>query len=117
MKFKIDENIPLQLKALIRKCGYEACDVYQQRLSGKDDIAVLSRCKKEKYILITQDKDFENSYAYPSGSHAGIIVLRLSSQGVDSVLTAIKRLFTTVDISKIEEVITIIDQSSIRVRK
>ena len=115
--FSIDENIPLDLKLVIQHYGYEVCDVYQQKLSGKSDTILLKRCKEEKYILITQDKDFENVYAYPSPSHAGIIVLRLPSQGVYSVTEAMKRLFAAVDVQKIERVITIVDKTTIRIRE
>ena len=80
MKFKLDENVPLHLKLLIQKYGYEVCDVYQQKLSGESDTTILTHCKQEKYVLITPDKDFENSYAYPPDIHCGIIVLRLTSQ-------------------------------------
>ena len=76
MKFLLDENVPVQLKSLIEKAGHQASDVHQWGLNGKDDKSVIETCQKENYVLITNDTDFENIYAYPPGTHCGIIVLR-----------------------------------------
>ena len=117
MKFKLDENIPLQLKQIIKTAGYVACDVYQQDLSGKTDVLVLEKCRKEGYILITNDSDFENIYAYPSEKHVGIIVFKLKSQGAKSVIAAFKLLLEKVNVSEIKNVITLVGNDSIKIRR
>ena len=117
MKFFLDENITLQLKGIILEQGYEVTDVYQQKLSGADDKSIIWWCKKEKYVLITNDTDFENIYAYPPNTHPGIIIFRLKSQGAAMVTKAFQSFLEKVDLTRITGTITIIGPEWITVRK
>ena len=117
MKFKLDENVPLHLRRVIEEAGHQACDVYEQSLSGKPDAIIFERCRYEQYILITQDSDFENSYLYPPNTHPGIIVLRLKNQGINIVLKTFKIFLEKVNLHKIKNAITIITSDKIKIRK
>lgn len=117
MKFKLDENVPLRLKPLISQEGHSVSDVYEERLQGKDDRALFETCRREELILITNDTDFENVQAYPLGTHAGIIVLRLKSQGAKTVMKAWQEFVTKVDLNKIAKAIIIIGPDLIKMRK
>ena len=37
MKFKLDENLPVEVAELIRAAGHEATTVFQEGLAGKND--------------------------------------------------------------------------------
>ena len=117
MKFKLDENVPLQLKKVIKKANYSVSDVYEENLSGKNDKLVIETCKKEKYVLITNDSDFTNIHAYPTNKHKGIIVFRLKKQGVLAVTNALTTFLEEADLNKIEGGITIIGSDFVRVRR
>lgn len=117
MKFKLDENVPLRLKHLISDEGYFVSDVYEERLQGKDDTILFETCQREGLILITNDTDFENIQAYSLGTHPGIIVLRLKSQGTKTVMKAWQDFVTKVDLNKVAKAIIIIGPDLIKMRK
>ena len=48
MKFKVDENLPVELAEFLRNEGYDAITVIEQNLSGRSDSIIASVCKKEK---------------------------------------------------------------------
>lgn len=117
MKFKLDENVPLRLKSLISQGGHIVSDVYEEQLQGKDDSVLFETCRREELILITNDTDFENVQAYPLGTHSGIIVLRLKSQGAKTVIKAWNNFTAKVDLNKITKAIIIIGPDLIKMRK
>ncbi len=47
MKFKIDENLPIEIAELLRSAGYNAMTVFDEDLQGKSDSNVARICKKE----------------------------------------------------------------------
>ena len=80
MKFKLDENMPADLAAMLQKEGHDVADVAGEGLAGEDDLPVLRAAAKEDRILVTFDLDFADIRQYPPGTHAGIIVFRLRDQ-------------------------------------
>ena len=74
MKFKIDENLPVEIAALLRDAGYEATSVVDQGLGGSADPDIAAVCRKENRALVTLDMDFADIRTY---QHSGLIVLRL----------------------------------------
>ncbi len=80
MKFKVDENLPIEAASIFREQEFEADTVSDEALSGADDESVANRVRTENRILITLDLDFSNIRAYPPEEYAGIIVLRLKKQ-------------------------------------
>ncbi len=91
MKFKIDENLPLESAEILRDAGYDAETVRDEGLEGEPDSRIYSVCLEESRVLITLDVGFSNILAYPPSKHVGVIVLRLSNQSKQSVLEKIKR--------------------------
>ena len=102
MNFKLDENIPIQLKSIIKNAGHNASSVYEQNLSGKEDKIVFEKCKEENYIFITSDADFESIYSYPPGMHPGIVVIRINTQGAKAVNNAFQNFLEKVDLKKLK---------------
>jgi len=86
MKFKIDENLPLEIAKLLTDEGYNAETVGDQGLRGAKDSILIEICKKEDRILVTLDTDFSNIRAYPAEELAGVIVLKIKSQGKNHVM-------------------------------
>ena len=74
MKFKIDENLPVEIAALLRDAGYEATSVVDQGLGGSADPDIAAVCRHEDRALVTLDMDFADIRTY---QHSGLIVLRL----------------------------------------
>jgi predicted nuclease of predicted toxin-antitoxin system len=80
VKFKFDENLPVQTAAIFHEHKFVADTVSHESLSGAADEAIAKRIRTEKRILVTLDLDFSNIRAYPPDEYAGIIVLRLKTQ-------------------------------------
>lgn len=51
MKFKLDENLPLEAPALLRKAGYDALTVLDQQMGGEPDERVIQACLRERRAL------------------------------------------------------------------
>jgi predicted nuclease of predicted toxin-antitoxin system len=95
-KFKIDENLPVEIAQLLRTAGYDAMTVKEQQLSGAPDSEIASICQQEKRILVTLDTDFADICTYPPNQFDGLIVLRLKRQDkpyIMKVFTRLMRLF------------------------
>jgi predicted nuclease of predicted toxin-antitoxin system len=86
VKFKIDENLPIEAATTPRDASFDAETIRDERLSGADDHVVAARVQREGRILVTLDLDFSNIRAYPPEQFAGIMVLRLKAQDKATVL-------------------------------
>lgn len=58
MKFKVDENLPVEVVNVLEKNGHSAVTVLGQDLGGEPDSHIAEVCQKEKRALITLDTDF-----------------------------------------------------------
>ncbi|MFN0170984.1 MAG: DUF5615 family PIN-like protein [Bryobacteraceae bacterium] len=65
MKFKTDENLPVEAATALRDAGFDAETVWDEALAGSDDATIAERVRREGRILITLDLDFANIRAYP----------------------------------------------------
>jgi predicted nuclease of predicted toxin-antitoxin system len=65
MKFKIDENLPVEFADLLCEAHYDATTVSEQKLEGQPDNSIAEICSREERILITLDLDFANIRVYP----------------------------------------------------
>ena len=74
MRFKLDENLPLQLERLFTEFGHDAVTVLDQGMGGTADSHVASACLREDRVLLTQDTDFADIRMYPPGEYPGIVV-------------------------------------------
>ena len=80
MRFKTDENLPLEAAQLLRRAGHDAITILDQQMGGDPDENVASACRREDRVLITLDLDFADLRTYPPESHPGVVVLRLRRQ-------------------------------------
>ncbi len=80
MRYKVDENLPIELADLLIGLGHDARTVNDEHLQGVNDPHLLKTCDQEKRILVTLDVDFSDIRAYPPTDHEGIIVLRVGNQ-------------------------------------
>jgi len=65
LRFKLDENLPLQLKRLFTESGHDAVTVLDQGMGGTADSDVAFACRNEERVLLTQDTDFADSNTPP----------------------------------------------------
>ena len=53
MRFKLDENIPLELREVLRVAGHDAQTVLDQGLGGFGDQDIAAACRREGRVIIT----------------------------------------------------------------
>ncbi|MDS4019458.1 MAG: DUF5615 family PIN-like protein [Candidatus Competibacter sp.] len=116
MRFKIDENLPVEVAKLLRRHQHDAATVIEQRLAGQPDAHIAGICQTEQRALITLDLDFADIRRYPPADHAGIIVLRPATQSIPAVLSLIQRLVPLLNREPITGALWIVDESRVRIR-
>ena len=86
MKFKTDENLPVEVLDLLRQEGHDALSVADQQLAGHPEVDVAAVCQAEQRALVTLDLDFSDIRSYPPEDYFGIIVLRPGLQTISSMV-------------------------------
>ena len=71
MRFKLDENLPVELLETLRAAGHEADGLRDEGLIGAPDDVVLDLVRRERRVLLTLDKGIANVRAHPPEAHAG----------------------------------------------
>lgn len=79
-KFLIDEDMPRSTAVLLRQVGHSAEDVRDVGLRGHSDQEVFRYAQSQGAILLTADKGFSNIMRFPVGTHAGIVVVRVTDE-------------------------------------
>lgn len=116
MKFKIDENLPIEVAGLLRQAGYDAATVYDQKLVGEADENIATVCQSEQRSIVTLDTDFADIRAYSPEQYSGIIVMRLRQQDKQYVLDIVKRWIKSLPEETLEGRLWIVDERQIRIR-
>jgi hypothetical protein len=91
VKFKLDENLPVELLDDLRAAGHEAESVPAERLTGAEDSVLLDHVRREGRVLLTMDKGIGDVRAYPPPLYAGIVLFRPPSSGRFAVLGFVRR--------------------------
>lgn len=116
MRFKIDENLPEELRQVLRDAGWDSLTVADQNLGGAEDPELARICSQEQRILITFDRGFSNIKAYPPSGSPGMIVFRLKSQDKRNVLSVSGRLVAALQARELRNELWIIHENRIRIR-
>jgi predicted nuclease of predicted toxin-antitoxin system len=116
MKFKVDENLPIEVTDSLNQAGRDAASVSEQHLEGSPDPDIASVCQQEGRALITLDTDFADIRAYPPEQYPGLIVLRLRRQDKPHVLEILGRLIPVLSSEPLEHLLWIVDETHIRIR-
>ena len=116
MKFKLDENLPIEASTLLREAGHDSLTVLDQNMGGKADEHIIQICLQEQRALITLDLDFADIKTYPPSDYHGIFVLRVKQQSRSKVLEVLTRLIPVLSSEPIEKQLWIIEEGRIRVR-
>ncbi|MGH3144834.1 MAG: DUF5615 family PIN-like protein [Rubrobacter sp.] len=116
MKFKVDENLPVELTEELRGAGHEAVTVAEQQLVGSSDLDLSEVCRSEDRVLVTLDLDFADIRTYPPEDYPGIIVLRLVRQDKFYVLDVFRRLLKVIGREPLDGRLWIVEENRIRIR-
>ena len=116
MKFKVDENMPAEVAALLAGAGHDAVTVPDQQLGGQPDPDVAAVCRHEVRAIVSLDLHFSDIRAYPPVDYAGIIVLRLARFDKHRVMSAVQRLLPMLDQEPLVGRLWIVDETTVRIR-
>ena len=116
MRFKLDENLPIEAAELLNGQGHDATTVYSEKISGAMDATLALICQTENRIFVTLDLDFADIRAYPPRDYPGLIVLRLKQMDIHYVMDFFPRLLKLVAVEPIEHLLWIVDEEKLRIR-
>jgi predicted nuclease of predicted toxin-antitoxin system len=114
MRFKIDENLPDALAALLRDKGYDASTA-RESLNGGPDVDIAAACRSERRTIVTLDLDFSDITAFPPEDYAGIIVLRVRSQSKAHILSVFTALLPIFETEPLDKKLWIVEEDRVRV--
>lgn len=116
MKFKIDENLPVEIAEMLRLAGHDAMTVFDEQLVGEPDRHIIAVCLEEQRVLITLDMDFSDVREYPPESNTGLIVLRLRNQDKIHAIDAVSQLIPLFGTESPVGHLWIVEENRVRVR-
>ena len=116
MKFKLDENLPVSSAAILTSAGHDVDTVAQEGLIGALDRHVAAAATAAGRILVSLDRGLGDIRAYPPGSHAGIVVLRLTDQSAASATKAVSDLATLTDPGSLAGAVAVLQRGLLRIR-
>jgi predicted nuclease of predicted toxin-antitoxin system len=115
VKFKLDENLPVSSTAILTSAGHDVDTVTQEGLIGAPDPDVVTAATAAGRILISLDRGLGDIRAYPPGSHAGIVVLRLTDQSA-AATKAISDLASLTNPDSLAGAVAVLQRGLLRIR-
>lgn len=116
MKFKLDENLPVELASDLRTLGYDVDTVHDEGLRGAADPAVVDAALAADRILFTLDKGIANLQRYPVHQHAGVVLFRPDTSGRGAVIAFVRERLQRVLEVDLTNRLTVVGPSRIRFR-
>jgi predicted nuclease of predicted toxin-antitoxin system len=116
VKFKVDENLPIELAKMLRQAGHDAMTVLEQQYGGSADIRLATLCQQENRILVTLDMDFADIRTFRPADYPGLMVLRLSRHDKPHVLSVFSRVMQLLPTESLDNTLWIIEENRIRIR-
>jgi predicted nuclease of predicted toxin-antitoxin system len=116
VKFKLDENLPASAAGSLTKSGHDVDTVAAEGLTGAPDPDVVAAAAAAGRVLITLDRGLGDLRAYPPGSHAGIVVLRLTDQSAPAVANAVAELANWEGLEVLTGAVAVLQRGMLRIR-
>ena len=117
MRFKVDENLPIEVAETLRTAGHDAATVNEQAMGGASDPDLAALMQREGRALITLDVGFADIRSYPPEDYEGLVVLRLTRQDKEHILQTCSRLIKRLPSEPLVGQLWIVEADRIRVRR
>ena len=117
MRVKLDEDVPLRVRALHSPHGHEPETVREEGLGGASDPEVIRAARAEGRMLLSLDLGFADIRRYPPGGHPGIVVVRLQDQRAAHVEAVVREFLGAYDLEHLAGFTTIVEAGRVRVRR
>jgi predicted nuclease of predicted toxin-antitoxin system len=116
LRFKIDENLTIEVAEMLRSAGHDAMTVVEQQMKGWMDPGVAQVRQAEGRVLISLDTDFVDVRTYPPQEYPGILVLRLKRQDKLGIMKAFARALRIFPLEPIVGRLWIVEEERVRIR-
>jgi predicted nuclease of predicted toxin-antitoxin system len=116
MKFKLDENLPLEIAVAFEDSGHEVDTVQSEGLVGAPDVEILDHARLEHRILLTMDKGIADVRLFPPSKYPGIVLFRPATSGRGDVLRFVQQALPHLLLTNLEGRLAIVSPRGIRVR-
>ena len=116
MRFKLDQNLPIDAAFVLAAAGHDVMTVYQQQLAEAPDSQIVAVCREEGRALITSDLDLSDIRQYPPEQSPGLIVLRLKEQSRFNQLALLRKILPMLETTTLKGRLWIVGESKVRIR-
>ncbi|MDX1965113.1 MAG: DUF5615 family PIN-like protein [Pirellulales bacterium] len=116
LKFKIVENLPVEVASELKNAGHDAVTVGEQALSGMSDMVIAQVCQLEQRVVVSFDQDFAEIRRFPPKDYSGIIVFRLVRQDKQNCLLNLRKIIPLFETEPLVGKTWIVQESRIRIR-
>ena len=116
MKFKLDENLPLELLQDLRQRGHQADHVIDEGLRGVCDEELMAKVKHDGRVLLTMDKGIADVRTYPPSQYAGLVLFRSRATGKRAALEFVRRSLPDVLAAELNGRLLVVSEAGIRLR-
>ena len=117
MKIKLDENLPERLVSELQALGHDVDTVPSEHLAGRDDNEVWQAAQTVDRFLITQDLDFSDVRRFTPGTHAGLLLVRLTQPGRNALATRVAMLFATEHVDQWRGCLVVATGHKVRIKR
>jgi predicted nuclease of predicted toxin-antitoxin system len=116
VKFKVDENLPLEIANLLQAVQYDVVTVVDQGLKGAIDSLIADVCLHEGRVLVTLDLDFADVRTYPPQEFPGFLVFRVARQDKLHLIEVFRRVMPLIEQEPLEHHLWIVEENRVRIR-
>ena len=113
--FKIDEDLPAEIAAMLRAAGHDATTVAEQRMVGTPDDRLWEVIVVEGRSLITADVGFADARRVAAAQHIGIVLLRLARESRGAYIRVVSDLLATFPMEQVAGCVVRVTEDSVRV--
>jgi predicted nuclease of predicted toxin-antitoxin system len=117
VRVKLDENLPDSVLSILGRAGHDVDTARAEGLRGAKDPAVLAGATADGRLLLTLDRGLGDIRAYPPGSHAGVLVIRLDHQSPRAIRHAVERIGAAIDLDNLHGCVAVWRDGELRVRR
>ncbi len=115
MRFLVDECTGPSVARWLQDQGHEVFSVFDEA-RGVDDDTIIRKALEERWILITDDKDFGDKIYRDGRLHRGVIMLRLEDERPASKIRVLSQLLERYS-SRIPESFIVLTEKRVRFSK
>ena len=114
-RFLVDENLPQSLTEFLKGSGFVVKRVSEVNLKGAKDETIADYALRNKYIMITLDKDFGYIYHHIYKGRLTVIIIRVKPPTPTKIISAINQMLRKIDLNRYRGRLIIVAEKRMRI--